>query len=84
MNLNYEATYKIRPLKWELSSADWQTTSTIFGLLKVVNFNGGWGWTYCFDEFYDGEFTWYESEKECKLKAEEFYLSRLKELLIEL
>lgn len=84
MNLNYEPTYKIRPLKWELSSANWQTASTVFGSIRIEHEHGQWKWSYCFDEYYDEDSFLCDSEKEAKQKAEEFYLSKLKDALIEL
>lgn len=84
MKLDYEKTYKVSPLKWELSSDNWQTASTIFGSIYIKYEYGQWKWSYCFDEYYDEDSFLCDSEKEAKQKAEEFYLSRLENALIEL
>lgn len=89
MKLNYELTYKIRPLVWEsyvLSDgvSKMLTTQTIWGSMRVEHEDGCVKWSYCFDEYYDEDDYRCESIEDGKQKAEAFYLSRLKDALIEL
>jgi hypothetical protein len=74
--------YRIRPLEWRLTTDcndnDHWHAATVFGGMAVYREqHSGWGWGYCFEEYYDEAIHCCESAEDGKQQAEAFYLSRL-------
>lgn len=75
-------SFCIAPLKWELARKNCHRATTPFGMYYVERRNGGWHWSYCFDEFYDEGDDKCRSLEDGKAKAWAHWQERIKGALI--
>lgn len=80
--------YTIKTLDWQPISLDRDigiSVDTIFGSMRVEREHGGqYEWSYCFDEYYDEDSGYVDSETEAVNYLESLYYSRLLHALEEI